>query len=236
MIPCMCALALLFACSVRPLLLLRPANQHRSIIKRIAAELPNHYNPIPGLHLRRVPMDDWCSARPIIDRRRLTFYSLRGTLPSPYQGSRNATIAAVSRDQRICSREANLHAAAHLYASDRNSALVITNNLELELAKAKTLASLAHTVIFHAGVEKLSMTDEPVARDARADPTAAYSGSEKSKNKSGERDWFMQEMWTTRVGDGRGIHTSRLFDVKTGCHIATTIQDVIARFKPGVKL
>ena len=48
----------------------------------------------------------------------------------------------------VSRREPNLHAAAHLYASDRNSLFLISNAVGFADRIAK-IASLGHSVIFH---------------------------------------------------------------------------------------
>lgn len=114
------------------------------------------------------------------DRRQLTYYSTIGTLPPVHEVP-------------------NLHACAHLYASDRNSLFIIPRFWEIE--DNFLLASLNHTVVFHGGAETLDMAS---ARE--------------------EERWFVQESWTDRLGDGRGIHHSRLLDAN-GRHVASTMQD-----------
>jgi acyl-CoA thioesterase len=130
-------------------------------------------------------------------------------------------------------QDANLHAVAHLYASDRNSLFIIPNLLGVG-DKFTRMASLSHTVIFHVGVDQLLVPDEPVDKPPNAAPTqrSASGPSEKSK----ERKWFMQESWTTRATGGRGLHTSRLWDPATGVHLATTIQDGLIRLKSDARL
>jgi len=133
-------------------------------------------------------------------------------------------------------REANLHAIAHLYASDRNSLFIIPNHLSLGSSFTR-MASLSHTVIFHVDADKLLFPNEPTDKPPNAAPTQIEglddeSASPDSSVKIGERKWFMQESWTTRVAGGRGLHTSRLWDPDSGVHLATTIQDGLIRFKP----
>ena len=69
------------------------------------------------------------------------------------------------------------------------------------------MASLSHTVVFHVGAESLLMADE-----------------------KDRKRWFCQEAWTERSGDGRGLHTSRLWDER-GVHVGTTLQDGMVRLK-----
>ncbi|KAL6244033.1 hypothetical protein RBB50_008902 [Rhinocladiella similis] len=100
----------------------------------------------------------------------------------------------------------NLHAAAHLYASDRNSLFLVQRALGYEYVPT-TMASLSHTVVFHGLAEHLCMLDE-----------------------QGPSKWFVQEAWTSHSGDNRGCHNSRLWDYASGRVIATTIQDGMLRF------
>ncbi|ORY19057.1 thioesterase-like superfamily-domain-containing protein [Clohesyomyces aquaticus] len=202
-------------------------------------EHPDHFNPIPGLHLRKADMGKYNNPRAPIDRRQLTFYSLRGSLPlptAPYPPS-------PERDSKISlTREANLHAAAHLYASDRNSLFIIPNHLSLGRGYTR-MASLSHTVIFHVGIKDLVLPPEPRINHPNADPTLFNDGSlsvcnlkDHSQSDKDGRKWFVQESWATRAGGGRGLHMSRLWNYRTGVHIASTIQDGLVRFKAETKL
>lgn len=199
---------------------------------------PEHYNPVGGLHLRKVNMEKFNEKRTPIDRRQLIFYTLRGTLPLPTAPYPSCT----STSKVSLTREANLHACAHLYASDRNSLFIIPNHLSLGREYTR-MASLSHTVIFHVGIRDLVMSPEPRINHPNANPTLFDEGSlplcnlePYSKGDKDGRKWFVQEAWVTRAGGGRGLHTSRLFDYQSGVHIATTIQDGLVRFKPGTKL
>ncbi|KAF2645174.1 acyl-CoA thioesteras-like protein [Massarina eburnea CBS 473.64] len=197
---------------------------------------PDHFNPIGGLHLRKVHMAKYNKKRGPLDRRQLIFYTLRGSLPLP------TAPFPPKRQPFSLTREANLHACGHLYASDRNSLFIIPNHMSL-VSDYNRMASLSHTVIFHVGIEDLIMLPEPRINHPNADPTAFDDESLPLCNIDGDgkgdkdgRKWFVQESWTTRAAGGRGLHTSRMWDYSTGIHIATTIQDGLIRFKPGTKL
>ncbi|KAF2682265.1 acyl-CoA thioesteras-like protein [Lentithecium fluviatile CBS 122367] len=198
---------------------------------------PDHFNPIGGLHLRKVDMKKYNETRIPSDRRQLIFYTLRGSLPLPtalYPPSPTSSLSLT--------REGNLHACAHLYASDRNSLFLIPNHLELGRDFTR-MASLSHTVIFHVGIRDILMPPEPRINHPHADPTLFEDGSlplcnvdSRSGGVQDGRKWFVQESWFTRAAGGRGLHQSRMFDYTTGKHIATTMQDGLIRFKPGTKL
>ncbi|KAF2793196.1 acyl-CoA thioesteras-like protein [Melanomma pulvis-pyrius CBS 109.77] len=200
---------------------------------------PEHFNPIAGLHLRKADMKKFNDQRQPIDKRQLTFYTLRGSLPlptAPYPPVSNS-IATTE-----LTREANLHACAHLYASDRNSLFIIPNHLSLGRDYTR-MASLSHTVIFHVGIQDLVMPPEPRINHPDADPTLFEEGSLPLCNVNGDlngdkdgRKWFVQESWISRAAGGRGLHNSRLWDYERGTHVATTIQDGLLRFKRGTRL
>lgn len=171
---------------------------------------PEHYNPLPGLHLRQANMSTYNSTLTPLDRRSLAFYSLRGKIPKT-------------------SEHANLHAIAHLFASDRNSLFVIPRHLDLGMELKRT-ASLSHTVIFHVDLEQMLMGDEPKGRNLKSPPTEGWGSEEADEER---RKWYLQESWTTRAGGGRGLHHSRIWDPETGVHVATTIQDGLVRFGEG---
>lgn len=100
----------------------------------------------------------------------------------------------------------NLHAAAHLYASDRNSLFLIQHAAGFQRIRTN-MASLSHTVIFHQPADALRMVDD-----------------------QGKPKWFVQESWTTFSADKRGCHNSYLWDFEKGLVLATTIQDGMMRF------
>lgn len=200
---------------------------------------PEHFNPVAGLHLRKVDMAKFNGPRQPLDRRQLMFYTLRGSLPLP-----TAPYPPVpsSVGKTSLTREANMHACAHLYASDRNSLFIVPNHLDRARDYTR-MASLAHSVVFHVGVKDLIMTAEPRIDHPDADPTLWEDGSLPLCNLEGHekgdkdgRKWFLQEAWLTRATGGRALHTSRMFDYDSGVHIATTFQDGLIRFKPDPKL
>lgn len=108
----------------------------------------------------------------------------------------------------------NLHACAHIYASDRNSLFQVTTALEIadreDLSIA--MASLCHSVVFHfsRGGDELKMTTE---------------GKE-----GGRKKWFTQEAVIPVVADHRGMHESRIWD-EDGVLVASTWQDGMVRVK-----
>jgi acyl-CoA thioesterase len=61
----------------------------------------------PGLEMRKVDMQAWNVGRTALDKRQLMFYRVIGSVPG-------------------VGVDANLHAAAHLYASDRNGLFTVS--------------------------------------------------------------------------------------------------------------
>jgi acyl-CoA thioesterase len=199
-------------------------------------EHPDHFNPVAGLHLRKADMKNYNDNQSPSERRQLIFYTLRGSLPLP-----TAPYPPASMPFAL-TREANLHACTHLYASDRNSLFLIPNHLNRGREFTR-MASLSHTVIFHVGIRDLLMPPEPRINHPDADPTAFEGGFIPTCNIKGHsggdkdgRKWFVQESWFTRAAHGRGLHQSRIFDYMSGMHIATTMQDGLIRFKPDTRL
>src|SRR5690242_172295 len=198
---------------------------------------PHHFNPIGGLHLRKADMSSHNAALSPLDKRQLTFYSLRGSLPLP-----TAPFPPPLNGQVNLTREANLHACAHLYASDRNSLFIVPNHLDRGREFTR-MASLSHSVIFHVGVRELLMPPEPRINHADADRTlwgdgeplslCALDGYEEGGRDGDGRKWWVQEAWMTRAAGGRGLHTSRWWDYGRGLHVATTFQDGLIRFGGG---
>lgn len=211
-----------------------PSNDSEHFRKTYLPAHPEHFNPIGGLHLRKADMSKYNQGRIPIDRRQLIFYTLRGALPLP-----TAPYPSVSPlvGKTSLTREANMHACAHLYASDRNSLFIVPNHLDRARDYTR-MASLSHSVIFHVGIKDLIMLAEPRVNHPNTDPTLWEDGSLPlcnlegyDKGDSDGRKWFVQEAWMTRATGGRALHTSRMWDYDTGVHIATTFQDGLIRFK-----
>ncbi|KAL6710345.1 hypothetical protein ACN47E_009291 [Coniothyrium glycines] len=205
---------------------------------------PEHFNPTSGLHIRKVDMAPYNASRHPLDRRQLAFYTLRGSLPLP-----TAPFPPPATGNLHLTKDANMHACAHLYASDRNSLFIIPYHLDRPRDFTR-MASLSHTVIFHVGIRDLIMPAEPRIEHADAVPTAWEEGSLPLCNVGGDtgeaacgslggdrdadgRKWFVQEAWVTRAEGGRGLHQSRMWDWERGVHVATTFQDGLVRFREG---
>jgi acyl-CoA thioesterase len=216
-----------------------PSNDSEYFRETYLPAHPEHFNPIGGLHIRKADMTKFNAKRKAIDRRQLLFYTLRGALPlptAPYPPSPDRlTNVALTR-------EANMHACAHLYASDRNSLFIVPNHLD-RAREYTRMASLSHSVIFHVGIRDLIMPAEPRINHPNADATVWEDGALPLCNlegyEKGDRDgrkWFVQEAHLTRATGGRALHTSRMWNYDTGVHIATTFQDGLIRFKNDAKL
>lgn len=105
----------------------------------------------------------------------------------------------------------NLHACAHIYASDRNSIEIVGNALGWA-DDVGSIGSLSHSVIFH------------VPRDGLVIQ---------------EGEWWVQEARTVRSGEGRGLHSSWIWrvggeigDRRTGekdMHVASQWQEGMIR-------
>jgi hypothetical protein len=216
-----------------------PSNDSENFRETYLPAHPEHFNPIGGLHIRKADMARYNAKRTPLDRRQLLFYTLRGSLPLPTAPYPPPT---ASTGKCILTREANMHACAHLYASDRNSLFIVPNHLDRPRGYSR-MASLSHTVIFHVGIKDLTMSAEPRINHPKADPTLWEDQALPLCNlegcENGDKDgrkWFVQEAHVTRATGGRALHTSRMWDWGTGVHIATTFQDGLIRFKADTKL
>lgn len=154
----------------------------------------------PGVEVRKVDMASFNPGFGNPDRvgawRQLSFYRLIKDEPVDFDAEDNRTSTL------------NLHACAHLYASDRNSLFLITNALNLT-DQPIAITSLSHTVIFHGDPAALSMCDH-----------------------QGRPIWFLQEAWTANGGLNRACHESRLWRCNDDGRdeiIATTKQDGVIR-------
>lgn len=96
----------------------------------------------------------------------------------------------------------NLHACAHLYASDINSLFMVAAHTGLEHNHSQ-MASLSQTVVFHSQAQGFVV---------------------------GREKWYVQEVSTDRMGDGRGMHRSRIWSEEGG-HVASSMQDGLIRLR-----
>jgi acyl-CoA thioesterase len=106
-----------------------------------------------------------------------------------------------------------LHACAHLYLSDKHSLEFAAAHTSLE-KRWTAMASLSHTVIFHTSGLALVF---------------GQTGTEDGQQQ--EEKWFVQEVWTDRVVDGRIVHKSKIYS-EDGVHVASTMQDGLLRLAP----
>jgi acyl-CoA thioesterase II len=113
---------------------------------------------------------------------------------------RNLYIYSTLDEKKLLPIDPNLEACAHMYHSDRESVWGIVKNFDL-LDVLDFAASLSHTIVFHAGPDKLG-----------------FRGAE------GRRRWFYLETGADRLADGRGLHQGKIFD-ESGYHVASTMQD-----------
>lgn len=104
----------------------------------------------------------------------------------------------------------NLHACAHLYASDRNSLFLAQRALGFQNVRGQ-MGSLSHTVNFHGYAKEWLMVDEQTGRPKE----------------------YIQESWISNSGADRVTHNSRLWDKQTGKIIASTVQDGMMRMPTG---
>jgi len=148
-------------------------------------------DPFPGLAMRKVDMAAYNAARPPVDKRQLHWYSVLGAMPA-------------------AADEPNLHACAHLFASDRNSLFPVPGFLGVG-DNYSAIATLSHTVIFHSEGDELAMTVG-----------------------DGSVWWFCLEFQIERVGHGRAFVTSKIWR-EDGLHIASQNQDGLLRMRPAIE-
>ena len=144
----------------------------------------------PGLRCKEVDLKEWNEGKAPLERRKLYFYTPIGEVPP-------------------ASECPNLHAIAHLYASDRNSLYLIPNILG-KGDDWTQLASLNINVVFHGTLRDLSV----------------------SRDKQGDERWFCQEAQVGWIGGGRGLHQSRIWSPEGGL-LASCWQEGLVRFGKG---
>ncbi|KAF2166864.1 hypothetical protein M409DRAFT_66413 [Zasmidium cellare ATCC 36951] len=145
----------------------------------------------PGLQCHKVDMSRYNKDKHPIDRRQLIFYRTIGDMPA----------------------DPNLHLAAHLYSSDRNSLYIVANNYGVGDYWTQ-MSSLCHTVIFHSPMEALLFKPSSGQQSELNDPTGR---------------WFAFEGGGDRMGSGRAVFNCRLWN-NEGIHVATAVQDGLLRF------
>ncbi|KAI9368016.1 thioesterase-like superfamily-domain-containing protein [Aspergillus egyptiacus] len=96
----------------------------------------------------------------------------------------------------------NLVAALHAYVSDRAGLDVLRHAFGVDGFGVS--GSLNHKIVFHASPEEMAVDD---------------------------KTWFIQEMSSSRGGQGRGLIESRIWS-PSGTLIATTVQDALFRRAP----
>ena len=138
--------------------------------------------------MHRVDMSSFNASLSPSSYRQLTYYTPLGSIPvsSP-----------------------NLHACAHLYASDRNSLYLITNALDSG-ESIRQMGSLSHSVVFHVPIQDLLLK---------------------------EGEWWLQEAWSPRSGSGRAVHESWIWKLgedeqgqRRDVHIASSWQEGLVRY------
>lgn len=135
--------------------------------RKLAAKQNITYN-FPGLEMRRVDMSAFNKSKYPSNYRQLSYYRCIGEMPPA---------------------DYNLHACTHLHASGRNSVFVISNAVGYG-DEVGSMASLYHSVVFHASSKELAVKDE---------------------------EWWCQEAWTPRSEGGRGIYESQIWDKRYVC-------------------
>jgi acyl-CoA thioesterase II len=168
----------------------------------------------PGLDVTKVDMTSYNATEKVKQSpenyRQLTLYALKGSPQDP-------DVAWSKQDLKHREKTGefdNLYACAHMYASDKNSLLLIPRALGHKTWSA--MASLTLTVVFHHHGEALRMID--------------WDAGQEEDGKGLPRKWFIQEGWTPTSGENRAIHESYLWSPE-GVLLATSYQDSLLRLE-----
>lgn len=172
----------------------------------------------PGLAMRKVNMDGYNAKACAGARDDGGESARRWRLLLLYRLITDAEEERITADKRGKHRKngaddvINLHACAHMYASDRNSLFLVQRATGFERSPGQ-VGSLSHTVNFHGHASDLLMVDES----------------------TGKPKEYVQESWTSSSGADRVTHNSRLWDKDTGRILASTVQDGMMRIHHGKK-
>ncbi|KAL1969301.1 hypothetical protein VTN77DRAFT_9493 [Rasamsonia byssochlamydoides] len=172
----------------------------------------HHERDFPGVEVRKVDMEQYNQTDEVKknphEYRQLQFYRFRGSPDiHEYEHEGGNGAGELQQSKGRDGEYDNLFACAHLYASDKNSLFIIPRALG-HPDDWTMLTSLSLTVIFHQHGDKLRMIDWD----------------------SGERKWFLEEFWTSRSGENRALHETRLWTAD-GILLATAVQDSLVRLK-----
>ncbi|KAK7710580.1 hypothetical protein SLS57_008347 [Botryosphaeria dothidea] len=118
------------------------------------------------------------------------------------------------------SRSVNLSICVHLFASDRETIFTVARQLGVHgrtVTPGAVVSSVSHSVVLHEVEDGVVFPDSVFADGRRKE----------------EERWFCQEVWTDRWADGRVVVHGRVYDVDTGAHVASTMQEGI--LKPDLK-
>ena len=97
------------------------------------------------------------------------------------------------------------------------------------IAIQRKVASFSLRPSYHGSLQKLSASGTLAGAELRRSLILiSFCRDLSMTDEQGKGKWYMQEAWTDRTGDGRGLHHSRLWDLD-GRHIATTVQDGMIR-------
>lgn len=169
----------------------------------------------PGLDVRKTDMQDYNDADEIKQHperyRQLAQYRLKG---SPDEDP-NATLEQI-REREEAGEYDNLYACAHMYASDRNSLLLIPRALGIK--NWAEMGSLTLTVILHRHADVIRMIDWGLVKGKLG------GGNELPKK------WFVQEGWTPQAAENRAVHESHLWS-PDGILLGTSLQDSLLRLR-----
>ncbi|KAJ5728962.1 uncharacterized protein N7483_003470 [Penicillium malachiteum] len=165
----------------------------------------------PGLDVRKVDMQNFNKSEEIKSNpekyRQLMHYCLKG---SPDEQA-DATLEEI-RERELAGEYDNLYACAHMYASDKNSLLLIPR--ALGFTRWAEMGSLSLTVIVHRHGNPLRMID--------------WDAVSKNGDSSLQMKWFIQEGWSPQSAENRVVHESHLWN-HDGKLIATSMQDGMLR-------
>ncbi|KAJ5771211.1 uncharacterized protein N7511_003262 [Penicillium nucicola] len=172
--------------------------------------------PFPGLDVRKTDMGGFNQSGMVKGApeqyRQLTQYRLKG---SPEADTSIGLDVVRRREER--GEYDNLYVCAHMYSSDKNSLLLIPRALGIRAWSE--MASLTLTVIVHLHGQALRMVDWDMVGDA----SGKWDGELPMK-------WFIQEGWTPRAAENRGVHESFLWG-PDGSLLATSMQDSLLRLR-----
>lgn len=208
---------------------LAPGVDVTGVLRRVTIPQQLSRKSFPGVELRKVDMSSWNAGREPWERTELLAYRLI-VPPSPTQEARDDGDVDSDAKTEGCETdeadEPNLHAALHVFVSDRNGILMAANHLGFGEGLGRT-CSLTCAYVVHVDAEDCVMRrrGRSAAEGATSPRSSAPVTASPWKGQwDNDGEWWISEVSFPRAAVGRATVLSRIWS-PGGVHVATAYQD-----------